>query len=348
MSTPIDSAIAPHLRRTRTNPRRMRSADYRPEFESFTSRLAESVTSLTIGYFGVQSLDSGETSGAADELEELLDRECGPVRRDRARFVDQLGYATRIVIAYWDVPGDFEKWYGDDGFLWTSPDRLRDGVGFFTEVVRPTVDRLETIFTSPSKREGLADLADAMEPFVEHGYWGSMRDRLPITQIDPVVADGKPEIVAAGKLTVIQPQENLCLIRSGQDFSETTGGERAFYLDEIEPTLRAGMDFLRDDGLSVGCFANRYLDVIDESGRFLDKRFAMSWWNDMSDLEGWSKSHPTHARIFEAAMRHMTEFGTAAKLHLYHEVVVVDRDQQIFEYLNCHHLTGLLACVGSR
>ena len=35
------------------------------------------------------------------------------------------------------------------------------------------------------------------------------------------------------------------------------------YLDDVEPVLREGMDFLRDDGRSIGCFANRYMTVLD-------------------------------------------------------------------------------------
>jgi aldoxime dehydratase len=338
----LESGVAPHLRRARTNPAQMRSADYVPEFESFTGRLAEKITALTIAYFGVQSVDSDAARSAAHELDHLVDVDGGPVHHDRARFTDQLGYSTYIVICYWDDQSRFDAWYEDHGCEWTSTDHSTAGLGFFTEIVRPSVDRLETIFTSQTRREGLATLANSMEPFVEHGYWGSMRDRLPITQVDPVKGEGRPRAAENGGLRVVVPQGNMCLIRSGQDYRETTGAERTFFLEDIEPSLRAGMDFLRDDGLAVGCFSNRYMDVIDDEDRFVEKRFAMSWWNDLADLETWSKSHPTHARIFDSAMRHITEFGAEADLHLYHEVVVADRAQQLFEYLDCHDLTGLL------
>jgi aldoxime dehydratase len=102
------------------------------------------------------------------------------------------------------------------------------------------------------------------------------------------------------------------------------------------------MDFLRDEGRSFGCYANRYMDVVDENEEFVEKRFAVSLWSDLSGLELWAKSHPTHAKIFASAMRHMAEFGSTAELHLYHEVMVVERQHQWFEYLNCHDKTGLL------
>jgi aldoxime dehydratase len=341
----LDSAIAPHLRVPRSNTARLRSMGYRPDFDSFTSRLASSVEQVTIAYFGAQSVD-GDNPAALASIQDLgrsMTLANGPIHSDRALWVDDWGFTNRFIVAYWTDGYAFDEWFAVDGAAWTAETHFMDGVGFFTEVVRPTVDRLETIFTSNAHPEGLANLAESMsEPFIEAGYWGSMRDRLPITQTDPVAGAGTPSGTSSGARVVIAPQHNLALIRSGQDFSETAGPERAFFLEEIEPTLRAGMDFLRDEGRSFGCYANRYMDVVDENEEFVEKRFAVSLWSDLSGLELWAKSHPTHSKIFASAMRHMAEFGSTAELHLYHEVMVVERQHQWFEYLNCHDKTGLL------
>ena len=341
----LESAIAADLRVTRTNPARCRSESYRPEFDSFTVRLASSVEQLTIAYFGAQSAERGNPAAAAaiGELNAAMTELHGPIHRDRAIWVDDFGFTNRFLVAYWTEQTDFDNWFRRRGAAWTADQHLVEGVGFFAEIVRPTVDRLETIFTSPSHPEGVANLAETMSgPIVESGYWGAMRDRLPITQTDPVSGSGVPKGISSGARVVIAGQDNLALIRSGQDYSETTGPERDFFLNEIEPTLRAGMDFLRDNGRAIGCFANRYLDVVDEQERFIEKRSAISLWNDLASLEGWAKSHPTHATIFRAAMRHMAKFGSTAALRLYHEVAVVERGHQWFEYLNCHAGTGLL------
>ncbi len=114
------------------------------------------------------------------------------------------------------------------------------------------------------------------------------------------------------------------------------------YLDDVEPVLRAGMDFLRDEGRTVGCYANRYLRVIDDSGDPLDKSFGMSWWRSLADLDRWAKDHPTHKAIFGQAMKYLSTMGPAARLRLYHEVTVAAADDQHFEYLGCHPGTGLL------
>jgi aldoxime dehydratase len=74
--------------------------------------------------------------------------------------------------------------------------------------------------------------------------------------------------------------------------------ERRMYLDDVEPVLRAGMDFLRDEGRTVGCYANRYMRVIDDHGDAVDKSFGMSWWHSLADLDRWAKDHPTHKAIF--------------------------------------------------
>jgi aldoxime dehydratase len=126
------------------------------------------------------------------------------------------------------------------------------------------------------------------------------------------------------------------LIRSGQDWTDTDGDERRMYLEDVEPVLRAGMEFLRDEGAAVGCFANRYVTV--EGG---ERSYGMSWWRSLDALERWSESHPTHLAIFGAAMRYLSTLGPAARLRLYHEVSVLPVDGQLFEYVDCRPGTGL-------
>jgi aldoxime dehydratase len=117
------------------------------------------------------------------------------------------------------------------------------------------------------------------------------------------------------------------------------------YLEDVEPVLREGMDFLRDQGLSIGCFANRYMTVVDRDGGPTEKSYGMSWWKSLAALERWAESHPTHVRIFGAAMKYLSSLGPAAKLRLYHEVTVARAADQFFEYRGCHERTGMLNAV---
>jgi aldoxime dehydratase len=167
---------------------------------------------------------------------------------------------------------------------------------------------------------------------------------MPLAQTDRLAAAGElsAETDQATGLVTVRPHGNLCLIRSGQQWTETDGDERRMYLEEVEPALCAGMDFLRDDGLTVGCYANRYLRVTTDDGTVTDKSFGMSWWRTLEDLETWSESHPTHVAIFRAALKYLSTMGADARLRLYHEVTVTEAEQQRFRYLGCHDRTGML------
>jgi aliphatic aldoxime dehydratase len=249
-------------------------------------------------------------------------------------------------VAYWDDIARFDKWFAAAREAWTGTQP--EGIGTFIEVLRPTVARHETLFSSLGRPEGVAAIAGGMSGEVqEHAYWGGMRDRIPLSQTGPMSPGGNPELIRDGARLRVKAHDNLCLIRSGQDWSDTETSERKLYLDDVEPVLREGMDFLRDDGLGIGCYANRYMRVLAAGGDASEKSYGQSWWKSLAALERWAESHPSHVRIFGAAMKYLSTLGPSAKLRLYHEVTVAAADEQFFEYLNCHAKTGMLAAVES-
>jgi aldoxime dehydratase len=128
---------------------------------------------------------------------------------------------------------------------------------------------------------------------------------------------------------------------------QTTGREREIYLGEVEPVLREGMDFLRDHGGDIGCFANRYMYHLNDAFEALEKTFGMSWWYSLEHMERWSESHPTHLQIFGRFMKMVQAMIFDLKLRLYHEVSVVAAQDQSFENINCHPRTGLLRCANA-
>ena len=163
----------------------------------------------------------------------------------------------------------------------------------------PSVTTYETLFSSLGRPEGVAMLADGMSGEVmEHAYWGGMRDRIPLSQTSEMAPAGSPAVVRDGARLRVKPHENICLIRSGQDWSDTESSERKMYLDDVEPVLRAGMDFLRDEGLSIGCFANRYMTVLDRAGQPTEKSLRHELVESLAALERWAESHPTHVEYF--------------------------------------------------
>jgi aldoxime dehydratase len=179
----------------------------------------------------------------------------------------------------------------------------------------------------------------------EHAYWGGMRDRIPLSQTSEMAPAGVAHAIRDGARIRVIPHDNVCLIRSGQDWGDTEASERKMYLGDVEPVLREGMEFLRDNGRAIGCYANRYMTVVAPDGTPTEKSYGMSWWKSLAALERWAESHPTHVRIFGAAMKYLSTLGPAAKLRLYHEVTVARADEQFFEYVDCHPRTGMLNAV---
>lgn len=339
----MESAIPEHLRCPRTRAARARDG-HTPPYPSYVARHAPGVTRVVMAYFGLQHPGEAAPPAAREALRELdasLQAAPAPGHWDRARGVDAAGFGTTLTTAYWDDAARFDTWFARHGAHWTR--RAIDGVGTFTEVLRPSVQGHETLFSANDRPEGVAVLAERMSGMVrEHAYWGGARDRIPMSQTHELAPRGAPTVVAEGAWRRVQPHEHLCLIRSGQDWSDTEADERRLYLADVEPALRQGMDFLRDEGLAIGCYANRYLRVLDRHGRETDKSFGMGWWHGLDALERWAESHPTHVAIFGAAMKYLSTLGPAAKLRLYHEVTVATADEQFFEYLNCHPRTGML------
>ena len=343
----MESAIPPHLEVKRTRHRRVPD-DYQPPYPSFVARHRPAVERVVMAYFGAQHQGDAPPAGdtALDWVAAMFATPGGPKRWDRAEYRDEAGYSNVISVAYWDDQKTFDAWFPSVRDGWTGGKRDFAGVGTFVEVLSPSVNDYETLFSSLGRPEGVATLADGLSGEVmEHAYWGGMRDRIPNSQASALAPAGSPSLLRDGDRWRVKPHENICLIRSGQDWSDTESSERKMYLDDVEPVLREGMEFLRDEGRSIGCFANRYMIVLDRDGKPTEKSYGMSWWKSLAALERWAESHPTHVRIFGAAMKYLSTLGPAAKLRLYHEVTVARAADQFFEYRNCHERTGMLNAV---
>jgi aldoxime dehydratase len=344
----MESAIPPHLRTERSRHRRVPD-DYSPPYPSFVARFKPAVSHVVMAYFGVQYRHEAPIA-AAEALSRIAERFAavrGPAHWDRAAYHDQAGFSNVVSIGYWDDVARFDAWFEAAREGWTGSAAAR-GVGTFIEVLRPRVERYETLFSSLGRPEGVAVIAADMSGEVqEHAYWGGMRDRIPLSQTSEMAPGGKPSLVRDGARQRVIAHDNVCLIRSGQDWSDTEANERKMYLDDVEPVLREGMDFLRDEGLAIGCYANRYMRVVGSDGTPIEKSYGQSWWRSLAALERWAESHPTHVKIFGAAMKYLSTLGPSARLRLYHEVTVAAADEQLFEYLNCHPATGMLAAVES-
>jgi aldoxime dehydratase len=303
-----------------------------------------------MAFIGVQYI--GAKPAVVDEalagIAESLTAAHAPGHWDRAEYVDEAGYVNVITAAYWQSREAFKAWLDAPRHRdwWEDEARCEDGIGYFREIFLPRAEEFETIF-SHRHPEGVSHLAECMSGEVfEHGYWGSSRDRIARSQVSDLEPSGFPvPDVASGSLAGrvrVTPQENLCLIRSGQDWTETGEAERDLYLSDVLPPLSEGMLFLRDEGHRIGCYNNRFMTMVDQNGSRIDKSYSLSMWRGLAELERWAESHPTHLAIFVAAIRHYSHLRDAAMLRVYHEVSIVRREDQIIDYINCHSNTGFM------
>ncbi|KAG9191829.1 hypothetical protein G6011_10563 [Alternaria panax] len=320
---------------------------------------------LTMAIMGVQySSVAGNDGTAISKLQDLVNRAPESQRPsfwEVASVTDRKGAYNIAVIAYWRSADLHKKWQQESGFhtWWQSSDREKDGHGWFQEVLCPTIDRFETVFSNPENPEGAANMQEKISgEMEEHAYWGSMRDRLAAAQDNELSgkklssangsANGSRVDGNASKRVRVPGKPNLCVIRSGQDWSDTLRGERKLYLETMHPVLIEGMRFLRDEGGEVGCYAMNLWDVVD-SRSFVASRertFGLGYFDDLASLEYWSKSHQTHINIFGGFLMYAKRLNNVLSLRLFHEVYVLEPDQQFFEYIGCHAETGMPAWGG--
>jgi len=347
----MESSIPANLRCPRTQPRRV-DESYTPPYPAWVARVPGQVRRVVMAYFGVQWRESNYTAVANIEFSRLisyLGSTDGPAHIDTVCETDSAGFENRIAVAYWLDTDRLHRWLNspDISAWWLSRDRENGGIGYFREILSPRLERFETLLSNTTHFEGVAAALGqrSTEDISEHAYWGSMRDRVPLSQTDALQPSGTLTIERdspSSRRVRILGSENVAIIRSGQEWTDTSGRERALYVEEIEPTLRKGMEFLRDAGTQIGCYSNRFLRHIDSNGHLLEKTFGFSLWRSLADMEQWAESHPTHIAIFGTFMRVVQALEFNLKLRLYHEVAVLARDEQAYEYVNCHSGTGML------
>lgn len=343
----MESAISNHLQCPRTLSRRV-DDDYQPPYPAWVARADESLKQVVMAYLGVQFREEQRPQAlqAMRKIIASFDHTGGPGDHDITYHQDKQGYGNFIVVGYWRDPAAHCRWLRSsdvDGW-WSSDERLSEGLGYFREIVAPRAEQFETLYAFRENLPGIGALMDGISGEVEeHGYWGSARDRFPVSQTDWMKASGELHIVsgdpAKGGRVRVAGHDNITLIRSGQDWVDAGEEERALYFNELLPPLQDGMDFLRDEGQALGCYSNRFVRNIDLDGNLLDIAYDIGHWRSLDRLERWAESHPTHLRIFT------TFFRVAAnleKLRLYHEVSVSDGNSQVFEYINCHPNTGMM------
>jgi aldoxime dehydratase len=320
-----------------------------PAVQRWSAHFPPETGSLYVAYSAVQAKDEAVIAGSSfiAWAKAATQGPVAPAIVDHGRFTDKAGRLNHVVIGYWSDKTAFDRWAAEQASWWDDPARLGEATGYWREWLDVPLDRQETIYFKDFPA-GLARLPTAMlEKTPESGYWGAMRERIPLARTDALLSSAGTELVSRavpseGRRIRIAPPGNLAVIRSGQMWEWCGKEQLDEYFDMLKPRLEQGMAYLKDNAQATGCCDMRYMRHCDAEGAARQETSVNSLFLTLADMERWSEHHPTHKAIFGEAIRQVMKYKDKREFRTWHEVFVLPAQGQLFEYLNCHPETGLL------
>lgn len=323
----------------RSHPLRMPKG-WEPPVPAWSSTFVDAKSAVSMAVVGFQHQQTLDVKARLHTLNDALE---GAEIRDFVTSDAGGGLRETVCIAYWRDQTAAKDVLEGSRFtaFWKAQAELGD-VGLMKECVNIPFNRTETLFSGPVHDHGYSQMREGhVGPIPHHQYWGGMRDRIPLSAEDTLDANDPVKVVEReGNRVVVEAHENLCIIRSGQDWSHCDAEQLAEYTGTIEPTLEAGMNFLRDQGEDVNCYACRYMKDIALDGSEPKRSCGMAFFRTMGDLEDWSEHHPTHLKIFHTFLKIAPQHGPNLQLRLWHEVSVLPATDCRAEYIGCRAGTG--------
>ena len=329
----------------RTHPLRMPKG-WEPPIPAWSSTFVEAQKSVSMVVVGFQHPEGMSVEAHLRDLHAMLD---GADIRDLVESDAGGGLLETVCIAYWRNADAASALLASDRFaaFWEKHSAGDLSYGLFKECTNIPFNRSETLFSGPVHDHGYSQLrTGVVGPVPHHQYWGGMRDRIPLSAHDLLEGSGPVRVIEqSDRHQVVEANDNLCIIRSGQDWSQCDAAQLAEYQEQIEPVLKAGMAFLRDKGDQVNCYACRYMKDLALDGGDPKRSCGLAYFKSMQDLEGWAEHHPTHLKIFNTFLSIAPKYGPDLQLRLWHEVSVLPAAGQRATYVNCRAGTGLLGGV---
>ena len=325
-------------------------SNWEPPVPAWSADIGENCTEVVIVYLGYQ-VDkevSEQPRAFHNWFASIQNIENAPIHVERGKMTDGEGYLNDFYISYWNSKESYEVWRNSSNFgdWWGSEDRLHETFGYWSETMIVPTERFETLFSSETKAGAASMFSEFRGPIQEHNYWGGMRDRIAISEVNLLKGNEtqltkKSEIDSLGKRIHLKTPKNLAIIRSAQNLSDCKSEELQHYNKEVYPYLVKGMDFIANNPEETGCVCSRFSEETTLKGESTKKTFGFAYFLTLEHLETWSHTHPTHLAIFNSFLEMAQSLEGQIDLKLWHEVSVLP-EGQVFEYINCHPRTGLL------
>ena len=320
--------------------------DFTPPYDAFEARYTDAAKPLVTAYIGVQDR-GGQAASAWTSLQAMLHGANGPDALEQGYSDDVPGARSRIALASWRNAEAFSAWRQGPAFSAWLDDTADPLVGRWIEAncVRP--DALDTLIARPDAVWGVGKLADSVEITPYHAYWGGTRDRILISAdsaLENAAGPALPEphrVRGIGQHIMVTLPENAVFSRGGPDWSGCQPDELSAFRNSVYPAYVAGSRYLREQGADAGCYAAYCIQETDRDGRELMRNHQIGYFVQLSDLERWTRDHPTHKAIFGRFMAMLKQIGRMPDMNLYHEVSVVPAGGIAATYVNCLPETGM-------
>jgi aldoxime dehydratase len=326
MNSPSGAALDPAME---PRPRNM-PAGHWPDFTTYFLRYPIGMRQVMRVAIGASGPGAGEFVERAIGSMEGAD---APLTLERGRVMVPAEPGTQILFAYWEDLAAHGRWaHGAEGLF------AGDGPPRWCETALLPLTHTEAHFSQQTRETGLGRVSGSEHAFCPIvGYWGSGRDRIPAAAddaLDPGPA-GSGTISRAGDVVTMVAPANLCTIRTSQDWQGAPADHLAWYQEEVEPVLRAGVEHLHANPVDSGCLSVRYIRETDLAGEDLERTCVLAEFGSLGHLESWAQDHPTHHAIFEVAMKMVRRFGEELGIRLFHEVSVLPAGQFRARYVDC-------------
>jgi hypothetical protein len=331
---------------------RSRPATFQPPYDAHTTIFPADWPEYVLGMFGVQCLPEVDASSERRALEDALRADSPPLHFERVREIDAAGFLNDVYLAYWRTGADLRAWQAGSGVA-AYLARPRTGpVGLWRECIVAPVLNLDPNGIVKRRQWGVGrHLAHEWERY--HGYYGSMRDRMPAGHLETIEGSSEPlsrqpEPVTRGRRLTVDVPHNVCFVRGTFGWKDAPAAEQEVFTQEMLPVYERGARYIRDHSVEVSCISARVAEEVALDHPNGIQAETLAWFTSIKTLEKWTHSHPTHNDIFRKMIDIGRRFDFKLHLDLGHEVVVVPRGGCEVEYNNCHPETSFLRFFPAR